>query len=261
MRSFRIIAAVAALATNLPIASAFSPLLPSSAFGRRATTALHLRMGSAEQGMTRRAALEGFGKLSILVAAAPLPVMAVKGDYAKIDMSGTASTSQSSLGPRDVPAAGKIDPYDNREEANAVYGLRMQDPAVIEENRAKAAAVKEEIFTVVSESLGKEDWRTAKLVMSRDLQPLRRSMNVVSTRGKRAVSAAQRGGDPEKALDKIELSEKKFLKEVNALAVICDGESPVNRKTPGGINYRKAGDALVKAEKAWAAWVDISAGV
>ena len=105
-------------------------------------------------------------------------------------------------------------------------------------------------------------------VLTRDLQALRRSMNVVSTRGKRAVSAAQKGGEPEKALDEREKAEKAFLKApcpraaptpararatrpdaqrslscaaltprgaqaVNQLAVLCDGDSPVNRKTGG----------------------------
>ena len=39
-----------------------------------------------------------------------------------------------------------------------------QDPSLIEENRNKALAVKEKIFTAVEDSLSKGDWRTAKLV-------------------------------------------------------------------------------------------------
>jgi len=84
MRIFCILAGVAALAANLPISSAFAPLLAPAAFGRRESTGVQLRMGSGQQDMTRRSALESVGKLAILVAAAPVPAMASKGEYARV---------------------------------------------------------------------------------------------------------------------------------------------------------------------------------
>jgi hypothetical protein len=119
----RVLAVAATVGASLPIASAFSPLSPSMGCGRAGS--LQLRMGMRKD-VSRRAALESVGKAAILIALAPMPALAAKGDYAKIDMRGTKSDSVSALGENDLPAAGKIDPYDNRDEANAQYGQRMQ---------------------------------------------------------------------------------------------------------------------------------------
>ena len=98
MRIFRIFAGVAALAANLPISCAFAPLLAPAAFGRRDSIGVQLRMGSGQQGMTRRSALESVGKLAIMLAAAPVPAMASKGEYARVcPRSGVGTRGSSSL--------------------------------------------------------------------------------------------------------------------------------------------------------------------
>ena len=140
------------------------------------------------------------GSLFIGTAAAAIPLVlkpthadAKAGDYAKIELDGRGGDSVSSLGKNDIPGAGKIDPFENRETANAEYAARMSDSSMLEEKRIKAISIKTKVFAAVAVALDAQDWKAAKLPLDRDLGDLRRAMNLVSTRGKKAVSAAQKG--------------------------------------------------------------------
>ena len=139
------------------------------------------------------------GSLFIGTAAAAILVLkpthadAKAGDYAKIELDGRGGDSVSSLGKNDIPGAGKIDPFENRETANAEYAARMSDSSMLEEKRIKAISIKTKVFAAVAVALDAQDWKAAKLPLDRDLGDLRRAMNLVSTRGKKAVSAAQKG--------------------------------------------------------------------
>ena len=62
-------------------------------------------------------------------------------------------------GENDLPAAGKIDPYDNREKANAEYAVRMSDPERIVRKREEAIGLKEKIMVPVMAAIEKEDWK------------------------------------------------------------------------------------------------------
>jgi hypothetical protein len=62
-------------------------------------------------------------------------------------------------GPNDLPAAGKIDPYEDREKANKEYAQRMQDPARIAQKKEEATALKEQIFVAVMGAIDKKDWK------------------------------------------------------------------------------------------------------
>ena len=123
----------------------------------------------------------------------PTHADAKAGDYAKIELDGRGGDSVSSLGKNDIPGAGKIDPFENRESANAEYAARMSDSSMLEEKRIKAISIKAKVFAAVAVALDSQDWKAAKLPLDRDLGDLRRAMNLVSTKGKKAVSAAQKG--------------------------------------------------------------------
>jgi hypothetical protein len=64
----------------------------------------------------------------------------------------------------------------------------------------------------------------------------------------RAVSAAQRGGDPEKPKTEAEKAEKDFLMSVNRLAVGLDGDRVK-------VDFGKVSKAALKAEADWEKWV------
>eukprot|EP00291_Cryptomonas_curvata_P020659 CAMPEP_0172162124 /NCGR_PEP_ID=MMETSP1050-20130122/6495_1 /TAXON_ID=233186 /ORGANISM="Cryptomonas curvata, Strain CCAP979/52" /LENGTH=249 /DNA_ID=CAMNT_0012832075 /DNA_START=6 /DNA_END=753 /DNA_ORIENTATION=+ len=180
----------------------------------------------------RRRFAASFGAAVFFGAGFPsLPAWAAKGEAARLDFTGS---SISSLGKNDLPAAGKIDPYDNREEANAEYAIRMQDSARLAEKEAVAVGQKERIVPDgLDAAIDAKDWKAGVRVLSRETLALRQAMNAVSTRGSRAVSAAQRGGEPESAATATELAEKAFLKRLNQLAVLLDGSQ-------GPVAYPKA---------------------
>ena len=84
---------------------------------------------------------DALGKLFILgttltpAVLRPFPADAKVGEYAKMELDGRGGGSVSSLGQNDIPGAGKIDPYDNREKANAEYAARMSNENLISEKR------------------------------------------------------------------------------------------------------------------------------
>eukprot|EP00282_Hemiselmis_andersenii_P012358 CAMPEP_0114149880 /NCGR_PEP_ID=MMETSP0043_2-20121206/22404_1 /TAXON_ID=464988 /ORGANISM="Hemiselmis andersenii, Strain CCMP644" /LENGTH=200 /DNA_ID=CAMNT_0001244571 /DNA_START=200 /DNA_END=802 /DNA_ORIENTATION=- len=179
------------------------------------------------------------------------PVLARQGEFAKQDYSGTGGNSQSSLGANDVPAAGKIDPYDNRDAAQAQFGERMQSADTLKAYKENAVQAKEKIFTQLKKDIDKKDWKAATAFLNRELFVLRRTMYPVSTKGLRAVSAAVKGGEPDKPATKAELAEKTFLATMNKLAVALNGEKP------GGPDWVRAGKAFDKAEEDWKKWVQL----
>lgn len=221
-------------------------------------TILTLRMSEAEarSNSERRHFLEraaqtvlGGAALFTPTLAHPSAALAAKGEWARMDMTGKKGVS--GLGENDLPAAGKIDPYDNREQANAEYAVRMQDPARIAQKREETIALKEKIMRPVCTAIEGKDWKEAKTILTRDTLPLRRAMNEVSTKGARAVSAAQRGGDPEKKKSEVEKAEKEFLMSVNRLAVALDGER-------SKVDFGKAEKAALKVEQDWGKWLALS---
>ena len=135
----------------------------------------------------------GFAAAAIPLVLEPTHADAKAGDYAKIELDGRGGDSVSSLGKNDIPGAGKIDPFENRESANAEYAARMSESSMLEEKRIKAISIKTKVFAAVAVALDSQDWKAAKLPLDRDLGDLRRAMNLVSTKGKKAVSAAQKG--------------------------------------------------------------------
>uniref|UniRef100_A0A7S0Z5E1 Uncharacterized protein n=1 Tax=Hemiselmis tepida TaxID=464990 RepID=A0A7S0Z5E1_9CRYP len=196
-----------------------------------------------------RAAFLRLATGAALGLAAGLPVAARPGDYAKQDYSGTGGNSQSSLGANDVPAAGKIDPYDDRVKAQAKFGEKMQSAESLSEYKDMAFEAKEKIFAQLSKDIEKKDWKAASAFLNRELFVLRRAMYPVSTKGLRAVSAAVKGGEPDKPATKSELAEKTFLGTMNKLAVALNGEKA------GGTDWVRAGKAFSKAEEDWQKWV------
>jgi hypothetical protein len=172
---------------------------------------------------------------------------AAKGEYARMELDGRGGSSVSSLGANDIPGAGKIDPYENREAANAEYATRMSDEDMLSSVRSKALEMKTKTFTAVAASVDKQDWKTAKLLLDRDLVNLRRAMNLVSTRGLKAISAAQKGGQPDKVVDEAEKIERTYLNLLNKLAKSLDG---TQRKVDFSIS-RKILDSM---EVEWTKW-------
>ena len=83
---------------------------------------------------------------------------AAKGEYARMELDGRGGSSVSSLGANDIPGAGKIDPYENREAANAEYATRMSDEDMLSSVRSKALEMKTKTFTAVAASIDKQDW-------------------------------------------------------------------------------------------------------
>ena len=162
-----------------------------------------MRSEEEAQCLHRRSLIHHLSVLPLVSAAfaiTPPPAEASRGDFAKLDFGAGRgkSESQSSLGENDLPAAGKIDPYDNREKANADYATRMQDSSLISEKRQICLDVKEKIFTTVKVALGENDWKKvpfrtsmwisfddiskAKFAIDKDAAVLRRAMNQVSTK-------------------------------------------------------------------------------
>ena len=71
-------------------------------------------------------------------------------------------------------------------------------------------------------------------------------MNLVSTKGLKAVSAAQKGGEPDKQTDTEKL-ERAYLNLLNKLAKSLDG---AQRKVDFGVSKKILGDMEVQ----WALW-------
>eukprot|EP00287_Rhodomonas_sp_CCMP768_P008998 CAMPEP_0196719488 /NCGR_PEP_ID=MMETSP1091-20130531/2443_1 /TAXON_ID=302021 /ORGANISM="Rhodomonas sp., Strain CCMP768" /LENGTH=265 /DNA_ID=CAMNT_0042060447 /DNA_START=12 /DNA_END=809 /DNA_ORIENTATION=+ len=216
---------------------------------------VHMQEMGDKSASPRRVFLQTAGQAAMVAmgvgssVANPSAALAAKGEWARIDMTGKKGVS--GLGENDLPAAGKIDPYEDREKANQEYAVRMQDPARIAQKREEAMALKEKIMVAVTGAIERKDWKEAKLVLTRDTLPLRRAMNEASTKGARAVSAAQRGGDPEKSKTEVEKAEKDFLMSVNRLAVGLDGERT-------RVDFGKVVKVAQKAEDDWQRWLALS---
>ena len=66
--------------------------------------------------------------------------------------------------------------------------------------------------------------------------------------GTRAVSAAQKGGEPEKAKTEVEKAEKEFLMSVNRLGVGLDGDR-------ARVDWGRVQKLATKVEQDWAKWL------
>ena len=86
------------------------------------------------------------------------------------------------LGKNDLPAAGKIDPWDNREVANKQYQERVSSEENINERREKAFAQKDKIFARLQKDIANKEWKSASDYLNVQMLDLRRAMNMVSTK-------------------------------------------------------------------------------
>jgi len=86
------------------------------------------------------------------------------------------------LGKNDLPAAGKIDPWDNREVANKQYQDRVSSEENINERREKAFAQKDKIFARLEKDIANKEWKSASDYLNVQMLDLRRAMNMVSTK-------------------------------------------------------------------------------
>jgi hypothetical protein len=86
------------------------------------------------------------------------------------------------LGKNDLPAAGKIDPWDNREVANKQYQERVSSEENINERREKAFAQKDKIFARLEKDIANKEWKSASDYLNVQMLDLRRAMNMVSTK-------------------------------------------------------------------------------
>ncbi|EKX40061.1 hypothetical protein GUITHDRAFT_154227 [Guillardia theta CCMP2712] len=236
--------------------------------------ALSMRLEEEAQCLHRRSLIHRLSVLPLVSAAiaiTPPPAEARRGDFAKLDFGAGRgkSESQSSLGENDLPAAGKIDPYDNREKANADYATRMQDSSLISEKRQICLDVKEKIFTTVKAALGENDWKKAKFAIDKDAAVLRRAMNQVSTKvsgltqfcprhvliavtGLEGCECGTTWGEPDKLEIEAEQRERKFLSTLNKLSISVDGAK-------GKVDSKKSQLLFDKAEAEWKDWLSSAA--